>query len=505
MRGSLPATLPGKLGRCLSVAATVVTAMLVAAAAASAAAPRAISVDINLAKGGTTRIGVGALAIDLTRSSSRWTVSTSKGSYPLGLWGRTLNPDSVHVETTSGTKGLIQVNTWKSPVDGELWYSQGTSHGPEFTTAITPRDMVAHRLLELDYRLPTGTCLVGADSANVLHTSPGGGNWGCGFMASAMWEAAARYPGYPWGQAAARRTLEIAGMNNPLNHDLGYINRPLVKYLAANCANSRNTPACNSVRAAARKPAESLVRLAAYKAGGMLPVGLGFPGGGNRAIVDSLGNLGLIRWYAGEFRDSTAAATATRAALAVGTTLLRSNNGIWQAAEFDAAGTLMQLRTIQGRQPDGVWSRGQSWAVMGFTQASGFATGQSATRLRRWAEDTGDFLFSKRRPDGLVSWDLTAANSDLPDASAVAISADGMAQLSVICKSASCNRSEATWKARACSLLNAWLSTASMQPPFGLTLGQVGYKALGGWMNNAEYPFTLDYGMEAINRVTTCP
>jgi unsaturated chondroitin disaccharide hydrolase len=81
----------------------------------------------------------------------------------------------------------------------------------------------------------------------------------------------------------------------------------------------------------------------------------------------------------------------------------------------------------QGRSTASAWSRGQAWAINGFTQAFAL-TGDP--RMLDAARRTADYWLS-RVPAGCVpAWDLDVNSDTAPrDSSAAAIAADGLSQL----------------------------------------------------------------------------
>ena len=81
----------------------------------------------------------------------------------------------------------------------------------------------------------------------------------------------------------------------------------------------------------------------------------------------------------------------------------------------------------QGLRTTSTWSRGQAWAVNGFTQ--GFALTRDA-RLLDAARRTADFWIARVPPGTVPAWDLDVTDpAALRDASAAAIAADALGEL----------------------------------------------------------------------------
>ncbi len=111
---------------------------------------------------------------------------------------------------------------------------------------------------------------------------------------------------------------------------------------------------------------------------------------------------------------------------------MRADGSVYHVVDFDpATGAVLSKGTFQGYSDESVWSRGQAWAIYGFTVA-----------LRETGDD--DFLSAARRaadfyiahlPDDFVpSWDFQAPNIPKTerDSSAAAIAASALIELSTL-------------------------------------------------------------------------
>mmetsp|Transcript_21333 Transcript_21333/g.46609 ORF Transcript_21333/g.46609 Transcript_21333/m.46609 type:complete len:469 (+) Transcript_21333:163-1569(+) len=92
-----------------------------------------------------------------------------------------------------------------------------------------------------------------------------------------------------------------------------------------------------------------------------------------------------------------------------------------------ASGQVVQKGTVQGYADNSTWSRGQAWAVMGFTM---MYRETGLPEFLRTAQIASDYFISQLPPDGVPAWDFQAPPS-LPykDTSAATGAATGLIEL----------------------------------------------------------------------------
>ena len=146
-------------------------------------------------------------------------------------------------------------------------------------------------------------------------------------------------------------------------------------------------------------------------------------------IVDNLMNLELLFWAARHGGDPAwygmALSHAVRSARDHG----RGDGSTFHVVDYDARnGKLRGKRTRQGYARDSTWSRGQAWAVYGFTMAYR-ETGDR--RLLAAARRAADWYLAHLPADLVPYWDFDAPGiPDAPrDSSAAAIAASGLLEL----------------------------------------------------------------------------
>lgn len=149
-------------------------------------------------------------------------------------------------------------------------------------------------------------------------------------------------------------------------------------------------------------------------------------------IVDNLMNLELLWWAARHGGDPAWHGMALSHALRTMRVHVRRDGSTFHVVDFDGdTGRVRRKRTRQGHARDSTWSRGQAWAVYGFTVAYG-ETGDA--RLLGAARRTADWFLAHLPADLVPFWDFDAPGiSDPPrDSSAAAIAASGLLELAAL-------------------------------------------------------------------------
>ena len=245
-------------------------------------------------------------------------------------------------------------------------------------------------------------------------------SWTSGFRAGSMW-AIAELSGDPrWRVRAARAQRGLAGQAaNTSTHDVGFI---------------LHTPYARAFRLT-RRPAYRwvLLRGAASLATRFDPkVGAtrswGQAGDPTfRVIVDNLMNLELLLWGARHGGPRAWREMAVRHGLTALRDHVRPDGSTFHVVEYDpGTGAVVARRTRQGFADGSTWSRGQAWAIHGFT------TLYRETRDPRFlvaARRTADHWLSRLPRGGVPPWDFDAPMPAPSGLSAGAIAASGLAQL----------------------------------------------------------------------------
>jgi len=145
-------------------------------------------------------------------------------------------------------------------------------------------------------------------------------------------------------------------------------------------------------------------------------------------IIDTMMNLELLFWAAGETGHQEWFNIAYRHAVTAMNTLIRPDGGSWHVAEFNPeTGILEKRRTHQGYGDESTWARGQAWGIAGFAQTYRYT---QDPRFYATAKQMAKYFISRLPEDGVPVWDLDLTGQAEPkDASAAAIAAVGLFEL----------------------------------------------------------------------------
>jgi unsaturated chondroitin disaccharide hydrolase len=149
-----------------------------------------------------------------------------------------------------------------------------------------------------------------------------------------------------------------------------------------------------------------------------------------RIIIDSVMNMPLLFWAAAETGDRAGFEMACQHLAQVDRLLVRSDGSSAQTVYVDVVtGDGRYGRTHQGFADDSCWSRGQAWAIYGFSLGYRYAR---EPRLLDAARATADYFLRRLPSDRVCYWDLVFDERDRQekDTSAAAIAAAGLLELS---------------------------------------------------------------------------
>ncbi len=139
---------------------------------------------------------------------------------------------------------------------------------------------------------------------------------------------------------------------------------------------------------------------------------------------------------------------------------VRADGSVVQSATYDRQGQLAGQATIEGSSRDSTWARGQSWAMLGLTQAAHLAGGEFTTTAARVA----DWYLDHVPANGVCFWDFD--DPAIPDASrdtsAAAIAAASLLKLAAL--------GESRYRATAERIVDA-LAERHLAPHGGLSDG----------------------------------
>jgi len=149
-------------------------------------------------------------------------------------------------------------------------------------------------------------------------------------------------------------------------------------------------------------------------------------------IVDNMMNLEILFWAAANGGDPLWYDMALSHALKTIDNHLRADGSTYHVVDYDPlTGGVVDRSTWAGYASDSTWSRGQAWAVHGFTMAFR-ETAEPA--LLAAAEAVAGYFVDNLPADGVPYWDFDAPGipNTERDSSAAAIGAAGLLELSAL-------------------------------------------------------------------------
>lgn len=149
-----------------------------------------------------------------------------------------------------------------------------------------------------------------------------------------------------------------------------------------------------------------------------------------KVIIDNMMNLELLFWASKHGGDHAWYDMAVSHALKTIENHVRNDGSTYHLVNYNPTTGAVQSRgTVQGFDDASTWSRGQAWALYGFTMTYR-ETGDA--RFLRAARMTADYFISHLPNDSVPYWDFQAPGilNEPRDSSAAAIAASGLLELS---------------------------------------------------------------------------
>lgn len=143
-----------------------------------------------------------------------------------------------------------------------------------------------------------------------------------------------------------------------------------------------------------------------------------------KTIIDCMLNIPILFWASNETKDMRFWHIAKAHADGVLEKIIRPDGTAPHICEFDSqTGEFIGFLAGQGYSPDSQWSRGQAWAIYGFTKAYEYTKDERYLNAAIKCADN----FIEKCECKTPNWDFSAPMDDFtPDTSAGACAADGM-------------------------------------------------------------------------------
>lgn len=276
------------------------------------------------------------------------------------------------------------------------------------------------QLARTDRALAPGRFPTVAPQGKPWRTSDTSG-WLAGFWPGRLW-LAYELDGQPsWARRAAARQAPLAvRRTDTTTHDLGFL-------LQTSFGRGAAQPGRGSDARVVRRAAASLA--SRYVPAADAIRSWNGPDGQVTVIIDNLMNLELLFAAARTGSRAQWREIARRHAVTSAEQHLRPDGSTFHVVRFDeTTGRRVWRGTRQGLADDSTWSRGQAWAVHGFTTAYR-ETGDA--RLLEAARRAAGFVVANAPADGVPWWDYDAPGTTR-DTTAAAIVASGLLELARI-------------------------------------------------------------------------
>lgn len=147
-------------------------------------------------------------------------------------------------------------------------------------------------------------------------------------------------------------------------------------------------------------------------------------------IIDNMMNLELLLWASRNGGSQQMYDIAFQHAEKTMLNHFRSDGSTYHVLSYDTTnGNVISKGTHQGYSDESCWSRGQAWAIYGFTMAFRYT---KDSRFLETAQKAANYFINNLPPDKIPSWDFSVNNlSNEPhDASAAAIASSALFELS---------------------------------------------------------------------------
>jgi hypothetical protein len=344
--------------------------------------------------------------------------------------------------------------------------------------------------------LPSNNALPRTLEHGKLVTAPIGRDWTAGFFPGSLWYLFEATGDAAWRTAAERSTALLKSeQNNNRTHDVGFI-------LNCSYGNAQRLAGSDAYRNVLLKGAETLAtrfnpRVGCIKSWDRDPKVFTFP-----VIIDNMMNLELLLWAARNGGSPRLREIAVSHADVTLKNHFRPDGSSVHVVDYNpATGGVIRRITHQGAADDSAWSRGQMWALYGYTLM--YRETHEARYLVH-AEKVATFLMNHPRmpADKVPYWDFDAPGiPNAPrDASAAAIMSSALFELAGLTGDA---QNAVRFKAYAEAQLRSLASPAYLAER-GTNGGFLIKHCTGNFPKSAEVDTPLNYGdyyfLEALLR-----
>jgi hypothetical protein len=248
-------------------------------------------------------------------------------------------------------------------------------------------------------------------------------DWTSGFFPGLLWLMYERTGDPVWRTRALTWQDGVESQkSNAVNHDVGF-------KLLTSFGNAYRLTGTESYRDVLLTGAATLASRYDPEVGMIRSLGSTTDTTNFQVIIDNLMNLELLFWAADHGGNPAWRTMATSHARRAIEDAQRPDGSIYHLTNYDpTTGALASKGTIQGYDTESTWSRGQAWAIAGWTIAYRY-TGDP--RFLDAARRAADYFTAHLPADKVPYWDfeLPSTTGEPRDSSAAAIAASGLLEL----------------------------------------------------------------------------
>lgn len=264
-------------------------------------------------------------------------------------------------------------------------------------------------------QFPVATNPANSNKWNLASSS----QWTSGFFPGLLWYMYERTLGDSWMTRATAQTASMESQDvNASDHDIGF--KILGSY--GNAYRITRDPAYMNVIQTAAQSMSTLYRPGA----GVIESWPNFDSH-ITVIVDNMMNLELLFFAAQNGGDPNWYNMAVSHAVKTMQNHVRADGSTYHVVDYNPDGTVFSKFTVQGAGNETTWSRGQAWAIYGFTMTYRYT---KDPRFLATAQSLADYFINHLPPDFVPYWDFSKCCTDPRDSSAAAIAAAGLLELS---------------------------------------------------------------------------
>lgn len=323
-------------------------------------------------------------------------------------------------------------------------------------------------------------------------------DWCSGFYPGTLWQMYRITREDRWRQEAARNTILLEQVQHHSgSHDIGFM-------ICCSFGNGYELTKDETYRNVILTAANTLTKRFNPTTGCILSWSWGKDKWKFPVIIDNMMNLELLYQASLLSGDKQFYNIAFSHANRTLENHFRADNSTYHVVDYDPEnGSVRRKMTFQGHHDESVWSRGQGWALYGFTMSYRYTHNR---KFLERAQHVADFFFSQKDlpEDFIPYWDMKDPNiatqpTLVPrDASAAAIMASALYELAEYSSKKVASRYRGYADKILASLCTKYLNEPGTQHGFLLS------HSTGNWPANDEIDVPLNYAdyyfLEAISR-----